>query len=190
MKPKMLRMKPKMLRTILSRNNPHLPCVAKAPAMIRASGFLALISLIGPLLSPTSLAHAADLSGLSFDDRNNIQIACVSERSDGPVAYNQCVQRQLAALGNPPSSIDASTGLSSPQKSLAPVASSTAPAVPTGAHSVPPDTASSPYPAACAENGSCYGDISNITGLPKTVHVNGYFRSDGTYVRGYYRSHR
>jgi hypothetical protein len=40
----------------------------------------------------------------------------------------------------------------------------------------------------CAENGSCYGDISNINGLPKTTHVNGYFRSDGTYVRGHYRS--
>ena len=40
----------------------------------------------------------------------------------------------------------------------------------------------------CAENGSCYGDISNINGMPKTTHVNGYFRSDGTYVRGHYRS--
>lgn len=40
----------------------------------------------------------------------------------------------------------------------------------------------------CTENGSCYGDISNITGRPKTVHVNGYYRNDGTYVRGYYRS--
>lgn len=40
----------------------------------------------------------------------------------------------------------------------------------------------------CAENGSCYGDISNINGMPKTNHVNGYFRSDGTYVRGHYRS--
>ena len=40
----------------------------------------------------------------------------------------------------------------------------------------------------CAENGSCYGDISNINGMPKTNHVNGYFRKDGTYVRGHYRS--
>ncbi len=40
----------------------------------------------------------------------------------------------------------------------------------------------------CAENGSCYGDISTTTGRPKTVHVDGYYRSDGTYVRGYYRS--
>ena len=40
----------------------------------------------------------------------------------------------------------------------------------------------------CAENGSCYGDISEATGRPKMVHVNGYYRRDGTYVRGHYRS--
>ncbi len=41
---------------------------------------------------------------------------------------------------------------------------------------------------ACAENGSCYGDASEATGRPKTVHVKGYYRKDGTYVRGHYRS--
>jgi len=41
---------------------------------------------------------------------------------------------------------------------------------------------------ACEENGSCYGDISGRTGRPKTVHVHGYYRKDGTYVRGHYRS--
>ncbi len=44
------------------------------------------------------------------------------------------------------------------------------------------------YAPSCAENGSCYGDISNVNGMPKTNHVNGYFRRDGTYVRGHYRS--
>ena len=44
------------------------------------------------------------------------------------------------------------------------------------------------YAPLCAENGSCYGDISSINGMPKTTHVNGYFRKDGTYVRGHYRS--
>jgi LysM repeat protein len=39
----------------------------------------------------------------------------------------------------------------------------------------------------CAENGSCYGDISPTTGRPKTVQVDGYYRK-GTYVRGHYRS--
>jgi hypothetical protein len=45
-------------------------------------------------------------------------------------------------------------------------------------------------PRTCAENGSCYGDISDITGLPKTIPVDGYYRKDGTYVRGHYRSRK
>jgi hypothetical protein len=49
---------------------------------------------------------------------------------------------------------------------------------------------STSYSAACAENGSCYGDISDVNGLPKTNLVNGYTRKDGTYVRGYYRSRK
>ncbi len=50
-----------------------------------------------------------------------------------------------------------------------------------------PSSPSSAAPA-CAENGSCYGDISDNTGRPKTIHVDGYYRKDGTYVRGHYRS--
>ena len=45
-----------------------------------------------------------------------------------------------------------------------------------------------PVGSSCAENGSCYGDISNINGMPKTQSINGYYRKDGTYVRGHYRS--
>lgn len=41
---------------------------------------------------------------------------------------------------------------------------------------------------AVAENGSYYGEVSPATGRPKTVHVRGYYRKDGTYVRGHYRS--
>ncbi len=55
----------------------------------------------------------------------------------------------------------------------------------------PPSLPASAPPATgsyCAENGSCYGDPSALTGRPKTVHVNGYYRRDGTYVRGHYRS--
>jgi hypothetical protein len=39
-----------------------------------------------------------------------------------------------------------------------------------------------------AENGSYYGQTSTYNGLPKTTHVSGYYRRDGTYVRGHYRS--
>ena len=38
-----------------------------------------------------------------------------------------------------------------------------------------------------AENGSYYGEPNKV-GIPKTVPVRGYFRKDGTYVRGHYRS--
>jgi hypothetical protein len=38
-----------------------------------------------------------------------------------------------------------------------------------------------------AENGSYHGE-PNQYGVPKTVHVRGYYRKDGTYVRGHYRS--
>ncbi len=40
----------------------------------------------------------------------------------------------------------------------------------------------------CAENGSCYGDISKATGRPKTFTLAVNYRRDGTYVRGHYRS--
>ena len=42
--------------------------------------------------------------------------------------------------------------------------------------------------ASVGENGSYYGEISTKTGRPKTTYVNGYYRKDGTYVRGHYRS--
>lgn len=42
-------------------------------------------------------------------------------------------------------------------------------------------------PPECTET-SCYGDISRITGRPRTHYVHGYYRKDGTYVRSYYRS--
>jgi hypothetical protein len=43
---------------------------------------------------------------------------------------------------------------------------------------------SSPF---VAENGSYYGEL-NENGISKTVYVRGYYRKDGTYVRGHYRS--
>jgi hypothetical protein len=42
-------------------------------------------------------------------------------------------------------------------------------------------------PARTAENGSYYRQL-NANGVPKTVYVKGYYRRDGTYVRGHYRS--
>jgi len=39
-----------------------------------------------------------------------------------------------------------------------------------------------------AENGSYWRELSTTTWKPKTTYVRGYFRRDGTYVRGHYRS--
>ena len=39
-----------------------------------------------------------------------------------------------------------------------------------------------------AENRSYSGQISEYTGRPKTVHVRGYYRKNGTYIRSHYRS--
>jgi hypothetical protein len=50
-----------------------------------------------------------------------------------------------------------------------------------------PAVALPPGYGAVAENGSYYGQ-SNVNGVPKTVAVGGYYRKDGTYVRGHYRS--
>lgn len=38
--------------------------------------------------------------------------------------------------------------------------------------------------------GSCYGQISTVTGNARTTYVRGYTRRDGTYVGAHYRSHR
>ena len=37
---------------------------------------------------------------------------------------------------------------------------------------------------------SCLGCISSVTGLPRTNYVSPHYRSNGTYVDGYYRSQR
>jgi hypothetical protein len=39
-----------------------------------------------------------DLSGYDSETRQTIQIACVSEKMHGPVAYGACLNRQIASL--------------------------------------------------------------------------------------------
>lgn len=50
-----------------------------------------------------------------------------------------------------------------------------------------PKAVTTPVYGRVAENGSYYGQ-PNVNGVPKTVAVGGYYRKDGTYVRGHYRS--
>jgi hypothetical protein len=118
--------------------------------------------------------QAPSLDGLSSDDRSGIELACINAKVEGPATYHTCLNGQLVLLGNTSSST-ALAGVKSPPQSGVPNTAAPSRTTP----------AASPL---CAENGSCYGDISARTGLPKTVPVHGYYRANGTYVQGYYRS--
>jgi hypothetical protein len=78
----------------------------------------------------------------------------------------------------------------SDRQALARFASTSSPSRQAATQPPPQPSATTAYvpQGGCAENGSCYGDISAATGRPKTVNVQGYYRRDGTYVRGHYRS--
>ena len=105
-------------------------------------------------------------------------------------------QAEPISRSSPPSSAMAPRYHPAPpapaQVSPAPVKASVQPAAvrtyqPTWQPAPPPPVR---YAPGCGENGSCYGDISRLTGRPKTTHVRGYYRRDGTYVRSHYRSKR
>jgi LysM repeat protein len=46
-----------------------------------------------------------------------------------------------------------------------------------------------PWAKTCP-NGSCFGDTSTVTGNPRTTYVSPHVTKNGTYVGGYYRSHK
>ena len=48
---------------------------------------------------PTSIPN---LSGYDDEARRTMELACVLERSEGPVAYGACLNQQIASLQNAP----------------------------------------------------------------------------------------
>jgi hypothetical protein len=127
-------------------------------------------------LGALSGSRFSDLSGLSAEDRTSIEAACSTAKYvEGPAAYHVCLHQQLETLSG-----SALTNPSGSKSEDQPASS-----IVTTKSNVPASTATGT--PQCAENGSCYGD-PNANGVPKTVHVNGYYRKDGTYVRGHYRS--
>ena len=157
------------------------------------------ISLATILLVP---AHPQSLAGLSYDDRSSIELACINAKVEGPATYHACLNRQLRQFGSTSASTNTVGATSSPEPPVSDPTVLLPPIINMEAFTPPPPSISNPQilsliqslllpPSAspvCAENGSCYGDISDRTGLPKTIPVQGYYRTDGTYVRGYYRS--
>ena len=65
-------------------------------------GLRAMIALLasGIVFSPIHAGRGADLSDLSPDDRQSVELACINAKGEGPVAYHACLNNQLASLGN------------------------------------------------------------------------------------------
>ena len=64
-------------------------------------GFLTVFS--GPLAAQTQQAiptSIPDLSGYDPETRQSMEIACVLQKSNGPVAYGACLTRHIASLQN------------------------------------------------------------------------------------------
>jgi hypothetical protein len=169
--------------TFDDRRNIETVCI-----LTRANGPVAYNNCVGQQLANLGSQRAPDLSTLTFDDRRNIETACILTRASGPVAYNNCGNHHLSELRSAePVAVTGSdaarSGAPAPRFSAMPPVSTTVPAAPSLSNppAVVPHVPSFQYPVPlCAENGSCYGDISSITGLTKTVHVHSYFRRDGT----------
>ena len=152
------------------RQSMELACV-----IAKGNGPASYHTCLRSQLASLGNGHTPDLTRLSPDDRQSMELACVIAKGNGPASYHACLSSQLASLG-------ATAQLeTSPATTQNPVPAKNSPALGFS----PPSTVT----PACSESGSCYGDISSITGLPKTSYVGGYYRSDGTYVRSYYRSH-
>jgi hypothetical protein len=102
---------------------------------IRVAAVLALGLTFTLAVGKTGSADAADLSTLTFDDRRNIETACILTRANGPVAYNNCVNHHLSELRSAePVAVTGSdaarSGALAPRFSAMPPVSPTVPAAP------------------------------------------------------------
>ena len=188
-----------------------------ACVVAKTQGPAAYHSCLNQQVAQLGSNRAPDTSRLSYDDQISLEIACVVAKTQGPASYHSCLNQQIAQLGPVANTLtttvadtvktqskaeefcayqkplgDASylacvkyqlSQTRTPSVITIPVPTVSSALVPT--RTVPANTT-----GLCAENGSCFGDISPLTGLPKTEAVRGYYRTDGTYVRGYYRSHK
>jgi hypothetical protein len=128
------------------------------------------------------LLRPADVARISRAEyRANLTRCLLGERPCDQAALHPTDVRRLQLLAVAPPSIETDLGVGrSPPSRQQTLESYRAPKPKVTPTALPGPT--------CAENGSCYGDLSALTGRPKTVHVRGYYRKDGTYVRGHYRS--
>ena len=135
---------------------------------------LTLILLSGCATDPNKNYHLSGESGAQISQTQLITARNACLKAGWKIfepRYDQCIENELASNKGLYRDALAQYSIST---SHAPLAQETYSGVNRG--------------YGCAENGSCYGDISTRTGQPKTIQVDGYYRKDGTYVRGHYRS--
>jgi hypothetical protein len=152
-----------------------------APTLDRDSNGLACESL--PRVLPDPSTDAAPGTELNpTDPSDGIRRTCAD------FIFQEDAQTYLEADPSDPSHLDRDgDGLACevlPHDPTRATAEGTAPA----AASTPPTSAPAAVPDPLAPDPSTYGQISPVTGLPRTHPVQGYVRGDGTVVHGYYRS--
>ncbi len=139
-----------------------------------SSFILALVTAIFPIAEPR-----ADNCQFTFRCQGNICERVL------PASCSVNIPAANVVVNAPPS---AATGVDPPFTGSTPINSAFVRPEQSSGNSTLSPAPVPPTGSGCAENGSCYGDISNINGMPKTQSINGYYRKDGTYVRGHYRS--
>jgi hypothetical protein len=131
------------------------------------------------LSEPTTVLSAEEAEVVSESDDNSPAVV-----STAPTQEERSRSRRASEVSDAPPALLGGTDENS--GSDAKTAASTSPVSPSVTRDeAPVEEGNAP---AVAENGSYYGEISPATGRPKTVNVRGYYRKDGTYVRGHYRS--
>jgi hypothetical protein len=149
---------------------------------MNATDLNATAAVAAPAVVPAEATEANAADSTETTDQPTYAYApgptapAATDDSDAPAAQ--------VASSDDPSSDDATT----PAVPAATVASSVPTYQPHYSYSTP-STGYSGSSSNCVGTG-CYGVISNVTGLPRTTYVHGYFRKNGTYVQPYYRSHR
>jgi hypothetical protein len=77
---------------------------------IRATGLIAVVFLCAAISGPTQAQTKQDLptsipnlSGYDSETRRLMEMACISDKTNGPVPYGACLNRQIASLQGSPS---------------------------------------------------------------------------------------
>jgi hypothetical protein len=78
-------------------------CEQRMPARLRISLVSTLTAAFVVCKHTLAVAQGVpDLSRLDAETRQSIELACITQKSDGPVAYGECLRAQLHSIGIQP----------------------------------------------------------------------------------------